>query len=311
MEWIKRGLIYKPSGLNGFDISHCHKPTPLIVDEHTVRVFFGVRDKNGITRTTFVDLDSNNLSHVKYVHDKPVLDVGKIGAFDDSGANVSSVCRVGRYIYMYYIGWNPSTTVHTRNSIGLAVSTDEGRTFKRMFDGPVLDRNKIEPYYTGAVDVINENGSWKIWYTSGTEWKIIDGKPEIFYHIKYGRSENGIDWIRDDISCIMPENAFEVTARPCVVRDNDRYVMYYSKRNIDGFRFDKNKSYRPGYAESFDGIKWKRCDKKLGLETSETGWDSKAFAYPYVFKLKGKWMMLYNGNGFGKTGFGYAEKINR
>lgn len=70
---------------------------------------------------------------------------------------------------MYYIGWNPSTTVPTRNSIGLAVSDDNGFSFERMYDGPILDRTKDEPYYTGAVDVLKENNVWKIWYTSGSE----------------------------------------------------------------------------------------------------------------------------------------------
>ena len=182
-KWRKKGLIYCPSGKNGFDYSHCHKPTPLLIDENTLRVYFGVRDKARKTRTTFVDLSLDDLGSIKYVHNKPILDLGKIGAFDDSGANVSSVCRNGDEIYMYFIGWNPSTTVHTRNSVGLAVSRDNGFTFERMYDGPVLDRTKDEPYYTGAVDVINEKDIWKVWYTSGSEWKIINGRPEIFYHI--------------------------------------------------------------------------------------------------------------------------------
>ncbi|MCX6307668.1 MAG: hypothetical protein NTY32_02165, partial [Bacteroidia bacterium] len=127
---------------------------------------------------TFVDLDINNLSKVLYVHDKPTLDLGKIGTFDDSGNNVCSVVRFGDLIYMYFIGWNPSTTVHTRNSIGLAISKDNGLTFQRPYDGSILDRTKDEPYYTGAVDVMKDADQWKLWYTSGSEWKMLNGKPE-------------------------------------------------------------------------------------------------------------------------------------
>jgi hypothetical protein len=32
---------------------------------------------------------------------KPVIDIGKIGAFDDCGANVCSVIRYDKMIYMY------------------------------------------------------------------------------------------------------------------------------------------------------------------------------------------------------------------
>ena len=42
--WIKKGLIYSPEGKHGFDVSHCHKPTPLILNEDTIRVYFGVSD---------------------------------------------------------------------------------------------------------------------------------------------------------------------------------------------------------------------------------------------------------------------------
>lgn len=307
MAWIKKGLIYYPKGENGFDYSHCHKPTPLILNGTTIRVYFGVRDKNNITRTTFIDVDINDPKKILYVHNKPVIDIGKIGTFDDSGANVSSVLRVGGKIYMYYIGWNPSTTVPTRNSIGLAVSDDNGFSFKRMYDGPILDRTKDEPYYTGAVDVLKENNVWKMWYTSGSEWKIINGKPEIFYHIKYATSLNGIDWNRDNITCIPPVNEFEATARPCVIKENGIYKMWYSKRSLIDFRTNIRNSYRAGYAESTDGVKWIRIDAKVGIDISEKGWDSEAIAYPYVIKVKENWYMFYNGNGFGKTGFGYAE----
>ena len=313
MKWIKMngdGWIYAPSGKHGFDASHCHKPTPVIIDDETVRVFFGVRDNNSKTRTTFIDLDINDLTHVKYIHDKPVLDLGTIGAFDDSGANVSSIVKVGNFLYMYFIGWNPSTTVHTRNSIGLAVSMDNGLTFNRMYTGAVLDRTKDEPFYTGAVDVIKQGDIWKMWYTSGSAWEIINGKPEIHYHIKYATSLDGIDWRRDNISCIPPQNSIEATARPSVIYDIASpipYKMWYSRRDIVDFRSDKKHQYRAGYAESLNGINWIRKDDEVGIDISETGWDSEAIAYPYVIKLKNNFYMFYNGNSFGKTGFGIAE----
>ncbi len=310
MNWIKKGLIYCPEGKNGFDVSHCHKPTPLFIDNNTLRVYFGVRDGNGKTRTTFVDVDPKDPGKVIYIHDKPVLDLGKIGAFDDSGVNVCSLVRKDDLVYMYFIGWNPSTTVHTRNSIGLAVSHDNGLTFTRLYDGSVLDRSKDEPYYTGAVDVLFENGSWQMWYTSGTEWKMINGKPEIYYHIKYATSENGIDWIRNNVSCIIPSTPLEATARPSVIKDvvdgKDIYRMWYSRRDLLDFRTDSKHDYRAGYAESADGINWKRMDESTGIDVSPEGWDSLAIAYPYVIRIYGKLIMLYNGNGFGKTGFGYA-----
>lgn len=306
IRWQKRGLIYSVVAKSEFAYSHCHKPTPLIIDER-IRVYFGVRDRSGKTRTTYVDLDKRNPSRVVYEHDQPVLDLGKIGTFDDSGANVCSVVRHEGRIHMYYIGWNPGTTVATRNAIGLAISEDNGNTFKRAYDGPILDRNKDEPYYTGAVDVRLSGGLWQMWYTSGTQWKMIDGKPEIWYHIKYAHSNNGIDWERDNVLCIPPVNEFEATARPSVLYLNDGYRMWYSRRSIVGFRNNPEAQYRAGYAESADGIAWKRLDDFAGIDVSPGGWDSEAIAYPYVIDAGDELLMFYNGNGFGKSGFGYAS----
>jgi hypothetical protein len=44
----------------------------------------------------------------------------------------------------------------------------------------------------------------------------------------------------------------------------------------------------------------------VGIDVSHSGWDSEMIAYACVFKHGNKWHMLYNGNGYGKTGIGYA-----
>lgn len=310
--WLKKGLIYSASGKNIFDLTHCHKPTPLDKGE-LIRIYFGVRDNSNITRTTYIDVSKINPKKVAYVHDKPVLDIGVIGAFDDSGANVSCVLNVGNKIYMYFIGWNPSTTVHTRNSIGLAISDDGGDSFYRAFEGPVLDRNHFEPFYTGAVDVLYIDGMFHMWYTSGKAWKLINNKPEISYHIKYAYSDDGINWNRDNHFCITPEHEYEVTARPSVIYEKNIYKMWFSKRDMRDFRTNPRMGYRVGYAESTDGKIWTRMDELINLEPSSnlSDFDSEMVSYPYVLPLEGIDLMFYNGNQFGKTGFGYAvRKIN-
>jgi hypothetical protein len=125
-------------------------------------------------------------------------------------------------------------------------------------------------------------------------------------YIKYATSKNGIDWDRNNISSIPPSNEFEATACPCVLKDTGIYKMWYSRRNLVNFRTDRDQSYRAGYAESKNGIDWTRLDNKVDIDISEYGWDSEAIAYPYVVKIHDKLVIFYNGNGFGKTGFGYA-----
>ena len=85
--------------------------------------------------------------------------------------------------------------------------------------------------------------------------------------------------------------------------------MWYSYRNFFDYRTNKDNSYRIGYAESQDGIKWQRSDEKLDFITNndaENNWDDIMKCYPNVIKFNDKKYMFYNGNGFGKSGFGYA-----
>lgn len=309
MHWNKLGLIYNVAGRHGFDFTHCHKPTPLLVDDRTLRVYFGTRDEHNRTRTTFVDLDPQDLRSVRYVHDRPVIDLGRIGAFDDSGANVCSVVRDGDVVRMYYIGVNTSTTVHMRNAVGVAISEDGGYSFRRMFEGPVLDRTRNEPYYVGAAEVFREGNHWKCYYTCGNEWKVIDGKPEIDYQIKYATSHDGIEWRRDNLQVIRPEHDFEVCARPSVWQRDGLYHMLFSRRSMAGFRIEAGQGYRAGYARSSDGVMWQRNDGEAGLDPSPDGWDSEGIAYPYHFELFGRELLVYNGNQFGRSGFGIAERV--
>ena len=75
--------------------------------------------------------------------------------------------------------------------------------------------------------------------------------------------------------------------------------MFYSIRI-------KHKGYRLGYAESIDGIKWIRKDNEMNLDVSKDDFDNEMICYSSVIEINGKLVMFYNGNGFGKTGFGYA-----
>ena len=66
------------------------------------------------------------------------------------------------------------------------------------------------------------------------------------------------------------------------------------------------KTYRIGYAESKGGLVWERKDELAGIDVSASGWDSECICYPYVFDYNNERYMFYNGNGYGKSGFGLA-----
>jgi hypothetical protein len=307
MNWEKKGLIFAPHQNYDWMVSHAQVPLIDRVSIDRLRIYFGTRDERNRTVTTYIEVDANNPSRVTYIHDRPVLGLGELGCFDDCGAMPSWIVDRGSSKYLYYTGWNTSTTVPYRNSIGLALSNDGGKTFSRVYDGPILDRTYREPHFCAVPCVLVEDSTWRMWYLSGVKWEIFNNKPEPRYHIKYADSQDGINWDRRGIVCVDFKSEAEAgIVRPSVIKEGGIYKMWYSYRGLENYRTDKRSSYRIGYAESPDGIKWTRKDEDCGLDVSASGWDSEMVAYPFVLAQAGKKYMFYNGNGFGKSGFGYA-----
>jgi len=307
MKWKKMGLIFRPDNNYDWMATHAYVPVPHKISEDVLRIYFATRSTVIKSVTTFIDVEADDPSRVIYVHDRPVLAMGKLGTFDDGGAVPFCMLEHENRLYLYYGGWNASVTVPYRNAIGLAVSEDNGLTFQRVCEGAIVDRNQHEPYFTGACEVIREAGKWRMWYGSATGWMIVNGKPEPCYKIKYGESDDGINWSRPNKTCIEYKFEGEAIARPSIIRENGRYRMWYCSRGSINYRTDKEQSYRIGYAESVDGFDWERKDEEVGIERSTDGWDSIMMCYPYVYQHKDKKYLFYNGNGFGESGVGYAE----
>ncbi len=286
--------------------SHASLPTVDVLNEKVWRIYFGSRDKMNRSHTSYVEVEAGNPGNILYEHNKPILPLGGLGTFDDSGIMPSWLVNHDGKKYLYYIGWNPQVTVSYRLAIGLAVSMDNGVTFAKYSIGPICDRSVQEPFFNTAPCVIVQNGTWKMWYVSCTKWEIINNHPEPSYHIKYAESEDGVNWVKRGIVCIDYDNFTQGLGRPCVFIDNNAYKMFYSFRSATDYRTDRNASYRIGYAESADGVNWVRKDQEAGIERSGAGWDSDMIEYCQVIRYRDTKYIFYNGNGFGKTGFGYA-----
>jgi hypothetical protein len=305
MRWDKRGLVFQVEKRSDWMWSHAQLPSGLLLDDERLRVFFGTRDTKGRTRPTFVDVSADEPSRVLFVADRPLLDLGPLGAFDESGVMPSCVVREGDRIVLYYIGWSRRVRVPYHLAIGVAASDDGGETLARVFEGPILDRTAHDPYFTTAPYVCKEGERWRMWYVSCTGWITVDGLPEPVYETKYAESFDGLVWERPDVTCVARAHPDEAIGRASVIR-GDIYRMWYCFRGSRGHRTNPQTAYRLGYAESSDGISWRRRDDEVGIDRSESGWDSVMQAYPYVYEREGRKVMLYNGNGFGESGFGYA-----
>lgn len=301
-QWRKLGLIFSPNEDSEWMCSHASVPFVTKVDGDIATVFFSSRNENQESSICSLKFDICSLRVVD-VSAKPVLTKGQLGAFDDSGVMGCCLLRGDGYEYLYYIGWNLGVTVPFRNSIGVARSIDGGESYTRVFEGPILDRTKEEPHFVASNCVIFDEGIYKIWYLSCTNW-FKDGCGNVVhrYHIKYAESDDGLNWQRSGKVAIDYKDKYEYAISvPRVLRDKDKYRMWFSSRATNEIP-----TYRIRYAESDDGISWTRQDEGVGIDVSDTGWDSEMICYPYVFDHKGRRYMLYNGNDYGKTGFGLA-----
>lgn len=229
---------------------------------------------------------------------EPLVGPGQAGTFDDSGCTVSCLVRHddGRW-FLYYTGWMLGRTVPFYLSIGLAVSDDDGLTFRKLSPAPLIERGAGDPFLTASPSILVENGIWRMWYVSGVGWDETGDGLRPRYLIKYAESRDGIRWERTGRIAIDFEDAGEYAmGRPHVIHDGGLYRMWYC---IRGDR------YRIAYAQSEDGLVWERCDA-LHEAPPRQDWDGRMQAYPMVYRDGDRWVMLYNGDGYGATGFGCA-----
>ena len=276
-------------------------PTPLI-KEDCVRVFFGSRDHLNRSFIGWLDFDPRDSDFNNIVRgSEPALSIGELGCFDDNGVMPCSVVVFGSDIYLYYVGWNPRSTTRFSFYSGLAISSDGGSTFHRHSRAPLLERTAIEPFVNASPMVLKDDGVYRMYYVSGEGWVNPD-LPK--YNIKYAESVDGIVWERTGhVAIDFSYPGEHALARPVVVKENGVYKMWFSAKGADFF---KNKNYGFGYAESDDGINFDRLDTHANFGVSESGWDSEMVCYGYPFEFKGNFYMLYNGNEYGRDGFGLA-----
>lgn len=277
-------------------ISHASNPVAEQRGNGLLRVYFSSRDQNNRSSIGWVEIDIREPHKILSLSEKPVLGPGEIGTFNDSGSSMGCLVQKGDTQFLYYLGWNLGVTVPWRNSIGLARRSASNGSFEIQSKAPVLDRNPFDPYSVSYPWVLRDQDCWRMWYGSNLKWG--PEQKDMAHLIKYAESTDGIHWLTNDQISVNFKNEEEYAlSKPCIIKENGVYRMWYSYRG---------KGYRIGYAESGDGIHFERMDQKAGIDISVSGWDSETVEYPCVFDLQGTRFLLYNGNRYGLTGFGLA-----
>ncbi|NCA81755.1 MAG: hypothetical protein EOM72_03300 [Opitutae bacterium] len=318
MKWQKRGLIFNPAehDLGADIVGFAQGPQALVFDDF-VRIYFSARKRspNGkfVSCIRFADFDKS-FQNVIGVSPGAVMEDGKLGAFDEHGIFPMNVLRVEDLIFGYTCGWSRRASVCIDMGIGLAISKDQGLTFKRVGDGPVLTASLREPFLIGDPFVTIYEGSFHMWYIFGVEWKRFSpsAEPDRIYKIGHAVSADGQTWHKEDGRQIIADKlgSDESQALPTVIKIAHQFHMFFCYRESSDFRKNAGRGYRIGHALSTDLENWARDDSGGGLEVSDRGWDSEMICYPHVFKCDKEIYLLYNGNEFGRHGFGLAKLIS-
>jgi hypothetical protein len=315
MRWTRLGKIFDPTQhrLPNGCTQFAQSPQALVFDDF-VRIYFSTRSVDGhgkfLSHVAFVDM-RKNLRDVIRVSDRTVIPLGGLGCFDEHGIFPMNVLRVGSEVWGYTCGWNRRVSVSVDTAIGLAISRDGGLSFERIGPGPVLAQSLHEPCLVGDGFVVQIGDKFHMWYIFGTGWKRYapDTPPDRTYKIGHAVSGDGIAWHKEEARQIIPDRLGrdESQALPTVVAIGGRWHMFFCYRHSFDFRANPERGYRIGHAWSEDLRDWVRDDDSPRLEVEPGAWDGEMQCYPHVFECDGAVYLLYNGNHFGRHGFGLAR----
>ena len=316
MQWQKLGKIFDPTE---HELPHGCKefsqaPQALVFDDF-VRIYFSTRQLEAgtgkyLSHVAYVDM-SKDFSEILTVSKHTVIPLGKLGCFDEHGIFPMNVLRHDGKIFGFTSGVNRRASVPVDGAIGLAFSHDNGRSFQRAGDGPVLAPSLHEPMIVVDPFVLHVDGRFHMWYVFGLGWKPSQDtvSPSRVYKIGHAVSDDAIEWTKEEGRQILPDNlgTDECQALPTVARIGAEYHMFFCYRHASDFRTNPDRAYRMGHARSGDLINWTREDDALTLQPTPGAWDSDKLCYPHVFECQNRLHMLYNGNKFGRYGFGLAR----
>ena len=310
-KWEKKGLIFEPKKLNVHWMSEFAQAPSTHIFDNFLRVYFSTRspkDEAGqfVSHSSYIDLDKTNLYNIVDFAKKPILTLGSKGCFDEFGTYPVSTIKFKNRFLVYYAGWTRCASVPFNTAIGIAFSDDDGKTFKKLGDGPVIAYSPDEPFLLSGPKIRFFNNRLYLFYVAGKKWMLVDDKPEMMLKIRMATSSDGLNWVKHNKDLITnTQFKFESQASPDVCYINGKYHMFFDY--WDPVTFRKTQLREIGYATSDDLTIWHR-EKCSGIEPSSIdSFDSKMVAYPHIFQLNSETFMFYLGNDVGRRGFGLAQ----
>lgn len=298
--WRKLGRVYCPpeEPCHPKLLTHAANPTAVHLETDIYRVFFNGRDEKQRSSIGAVDIDLSSRSVVQEF-ESPFFQHGPIGSFYSNGISLGNVCEIRGERFLFYMGWQPVPGGRWRGLIGKLIVRPDA-TLQSDCCHPFLSINEIDPIslsYPWALE--QPDGTVRMWYGVTHNWDA--GNGEMLHVVHESSVRNGGEWKRHGQVLEHQLGRAQAFSRPSIVRNQDGSLEMWVS-----YRGGPDAPYQIGYAKSADGSDWDWRPDEAGISVSRAGWDSEMIEYPFVFDHQGTRWMLYNGNGFGRTGFGLA-----
>ena len=296
MNWIKQGQLFEVTGKSSLALTHAANPLPLHLSGDVYRIYYSARDEDNKSSVAYVDFNIIT-KEIVGESEKVVFSYGPEDSFYSHGVSIGNIYEDGSRKYILFMGWQIRGENHWRGDVGqLEIINPD--VLQLAQETPFMASDEEDPISLSYPFVMHEDGLFKMWYGSTLNWTSPNG--EMIHVIKYATSIDGKNWIKYGTAIPYEIGVAQAFSRPTVIKNATGYHMWYSFRSGDGT------PYRIGYSHSDDGINWNRKHDETGIDVSETGWDDHMICYPFVFEHKENTYMLYNGNSYGKSGFGLA-----
>lgn len=300
MNWRKIGRIFNPKDHPSSPklLTHAANPVPIRQTGDIYRILYSGRDAENRSSIGAVELNIFS-GEITRLYPDTLFEHGPQGSFFADGVSLGNLYDVNGEHYLLFMGWQNPPQSHWRGDIGrLRLNKDFSLTLDS--EHPFLGTDPTDPISLSYPWVLSKKaGGYQMWYGSTLAWDA--GNGEMLHVIQHASSCDGNFWQRHGLAIPYGLGIAQAFSRPTVIQSpNKGLEMWFS------YRSGRKTPYRIGYAFSEDGERWNFCPKLSGIDVSLAGWDSEMIEYPFVFEHDGEHFMLYNGNGFGRTGFGLA-----
>ncbi|MDI9408330.1 MAG: hypothetical protein QM523_03695 [Candidatus Pacebacteria bacterium] len=299
--WRKLGLLYSPESSaqprHPKLLSHAANPLPIHLAGDVFRVFYDGRDSQNRSSVGGVDIDIVQ-RRIVCDHPLPFMESGAEGSYYKDGISIGNDYWIGDKRYILFMAWQTPPDQHWFGQIG-RIEVLDGLSLRPDGDRPFMILDETDPISLSYPAVIaSATGGYEMWYGSTLTWAAENGT--MVHILKQATSVDGNRWIKSGDSIPYQIGTDQAKSRPTLLRDGDGLHCWFSYRGVPP------QKYRIGYAVKVADEPWQLALNRSGITVSESGWDSEMIEYPFVFEHRGDRYLLYNGNGYGKTGFGLA-----